>query len=91
MITANIKAQLSKCIYFSDEKIQLDIEIDNTMSRQPLYSIEVVFKQTVTIMRKLNYETKNNLVEELDLEVVQLGDIESGATQQNVQIEFDLD
>jgi len=91
MITANINAQLSKGIYFSDEKIQLDIEIDNTMSRQPLYSIEVVFKQTVTIMRKLNYELKNNLVEELDLEVVQLGDIESGATQQNVQIEFDLD
>jgi len=70
MITANINAQLSKGIYFSDEKIQLDIEIDNTMSRQPLYSIEVVFKQTVTIMRKLNYELKNNLVEELDLEVV---------------------
>lgn len=42
------------------------------------------------IKRKLDYEAKNNIIEELELEIWQLGDVEQGRASGNIQIEFDL-
>ena len=42
------------------------------------------------IKRKLDYEAKNNIIEELELEIWQLGDVEQGKGSGNIQIEFDL-
>ena len=46
-----IFAMLTKPIYYNDESIVLDIEIDNRRSKQAVYNIEVTLRQNVLIKR----------------------------------------
>ena len=43
-MSCTIKARLSKAIYYDDETIVLDIDVDNTDSVKPLLSVEVTLR-----------------------------------------------
>ena len=45
----HVSAQLTKPLYFTDETIELNIEIDNSESTRTLDDIEVNLRQVVSI------------------------------------------
>ena len=45
----HVSAQLTKPLYFTDETIELNIEIDNSESSRTLDDIEVNLRQVVSI------------------------------------------
>lgn len=44
-----VSAKLTKAIYFTDETIELDLEIDNSNSTRNLDDIEVTLRQIISI------------------------------------------
>ena len=66
-MNCSIKARLTKAIYYNDETIILDIDVDNTESAKPLFSIEVTLRQSTLVKSKLDYNSKNNLEKHIDL------------------------
>lgn len=77
-IDVEVWAQMSKPIYYNDEKISLDIHIDNLRSAGTIFKIEVSLRKVFLIKRKLDYVNKNNVEEYVDLEVYQFGDLAKG-------------
>ena len=69
---------MSKPIYYNNEKIELNIHIDNMRSAGSIFNIEVSLRQVFLIKRKLDYNDKHNVEEYVDLEVHQLGDLAEG-------------
>jgi hypothetical protein len=43
-MSCSIKARLEKAIYYNDEVIVLDVDVDNTESAKPLFSVEVTLR-----------------------------------------------
>lgn len=49
--TLTIQAQLNKHLFFPDEKVLLDFQVDNSRSERDIKEINCTLKQTVTIRR----------------------------------------
>ena len=76
-------AKLTKPLYFTDEMIELEIEIDNRQSTQQIEFIDVVLKQEIKIRKtslvESDLEQKSTLSKETySLKYLGFGDLEEG-------------
>ncbi len=88
--TINVNAQLTKPLYFPDETIELNIDIDNSNNSRTLDDIQVTLRQIIDVKtNKKNaykhgtskYDTETTTL--YDLSIMNLGMLDQGENDEN--------
>ena len=79
----HVSAQLTKPLYFTDETIQLNIEIDNSESTRTIDDIEVNLRQIVSVKtdRKKSYRHGESNYDSATTKVYDISKLDFGNLQ----------